>query len=91
MTFKSTSVTAEAAGAYKLTGDLTIKGVTKSVTFDCQPVSKETPTPFGTTVIATSGTTKINRKDFNITGGKASAIISDEVTITIDLELDKAK
>jgi polyisoprenoid-binding protein YceI len=91
MTFKSTAVAVGAAGAFKLTGDLTIKGVTKSVTFDCQPLSKETATPFGTTIVGTEGTTKINRKDFNVTAGKASAIVGDDVTITIDLELTKAK
>jgi polyisoprenoid-binding protein YceI len=89
--FKSTSVSVGAGGTFKLTGALTMHGVTKTVTFDCEPVSKETQTPFGTTIIATSGTTKINRKDFGISGGKASMLVGDEVTVTVDLEMDKKK
>lgn len=89
MTFKSTAVTPGAGGSFKLTGDLTIHGVTKPVTFEVQALSPETKTPFGTTIIATSGTAKINRNDFGVTGGKAGALLGNDVNVTIDLELVK--
>ena len=89
LTFKSTGVVAGAGGAFKINGDLTIHGVTKPVTFDAQALSPETKTPFGTTIIATSATGKINRQDFGVTGGKASMMVSNDVNITLDLELVK--
>jgi len=89
LSFKSTRVDAAPGGGLKVTGDLTIRGVTKSVTFDVQPLSPDTKTPFGTTIVGTSATTRINRKDFGITGGAAGVMVGDEVNITLDLELVK--
>jgi polyisoprenoid-binding protein YceI len=89
LTFKSTKVDSAPGGGLKLTGDLTIHGVTKSVTFDVQPLSADIKTPFGTTIAATSATAKINRRDFGVTGGAAGAIVGDDVNITLDLELVK--
>ena len=89
ITFVSTGITAGAAGAFKLAGELTMHGVTKPVTLDVQALSPETKTPFGTTIIATSATGKINRNDFGITGGKAGALLGNDVNITLDLELVK--
>ncbi len=89
LTFKSTGIVAGAGGAFKLSGELTVHGVTKPVTFDVQALSPETKTPFGTTIIATSATGKINRQDFGVTGGKASMMVSNDVNITLDLELVK--
>jgi polyisoprenoid-binding protein YceI len=89
LSFKSTRVHVLPGGALKLTGDLTIHGVTKSVVFDVQPLSPDTKTPFGTTVVGTSATTRINRRDFGVTGGAAGVMVGDEVSITLDLELVK--
>ncbi|MCU1279706.1 MAG: protein yceI precursor, partial [bacterium] len=89
LSFKSTRVDTAPGGGLKLTGDLTIRGVTKSVTFDVQPLSPDTKTPFGTTIVGTSATTRINRRDFGITGGTAGVMVGDEVNITLDLELVK--
>jgi polyisoprenoid-binding protein YceI len=89
LSFKSTRVETAPGGGLKLTGDLTIHGVTKSVTFDVQPLSPDTKTPFGTTIVGTSATTRINRRDFGITGGTAGVMVGDEVNITLDLELVK--
>ncbi len=89
LTFKATGINVEAGGALKLIGDLTIRGVTKPVTFDVQPLSADTKTPFGTIVVATSATGRISRHDFGITGGAAGAMVGDEVNITLDLELVK--
>ncbi|MEO6950826.1 MAG: YceI family protein [Polyangia bacterium] len=94
MTFKSTKVDVVAGGAVKLMGNLTIHGVTKPVTFDVQPVSKEYKHPSGQIVIGTSATTKLNRKDFGLTWNKplesaGGVMVGDEINVTLDLELDK--
>jgi polyisoprenoid-binding protein YceI len=48
-----------------------------------------TKTPFGTTIVGTSATTRINRRDFGVTGGTAGVMVGDDVNITLDLELVK--
>lgn len=92
MTFKSTAVERGANG-YRVTGDLTLHGVTKSVVLDVDPISPELSSPLKTIVRGTHASTKISRKDFGLswnvaleTGGVA---VSDEVTIELDLELVK--
>ena len=88
MTFRTTSVEPD-GDDYKLNGDLTIRGVTKPVTFDLEVggVGKD---PWGNTKAGFSATTTINRKDFGVewnapleTGG---VIVGDKVTIELDIE-----
>jgi polyisoprenoid-binding protein YceI len=87
ITFKSTKV--EKAGeGLKVTGDLTIKGVTKSVVLDVTGPTAEIKDPWGNAKRGVSAATKINRKDFGVSYGP-NAIVSDEVVITIDAELTK--
>jgi polyisoprenoid-binding protein YceI len=93
ITFKSTSVAKGADGRLKVTGDLTMKGVTKQVVLDVDPLSAPIKDRGGNLHAGTSATTKINRKDFGInynavleTGG---VMVGDEVSITIDVELVK--
>lgn len=95
MSFKSKSISKGAGGNLKLVGDLTIHGVTKEVTFDVDGPTPAIKDPFGKGGFrrGASATAKINRKDFGITwnhlmdGG--GVVVSDEVSITIDLELVK--
>ena len=90
ITFKSKSVSAAGAGRLKVTGDLTIRGVTKEVVLDV-----EGPTPAlkvgNGTRRGVSATTKINRKDFGVSWSRAldggGVVVSDEVNITLDVEL----
>jgi polyisoprenoid-binding protein YceI len=89
LAFKSTRIEPASGGRLKLTGDLTIHGVTKSVTFDVDPLSADTKTPFGSTIVGTSATAHINRRDFGVSGGAAGALVGDDVSITLDLELIK--
>jgi polyisoprenoid-binding protein YceI len=87
LTFKSTKV--EKAGeGLKVTGDLTIRGVTKSVVLDVAGPSAEIKDPWGNAKRGVSATTRINRKDFGVSYGP-NAIVSDEVVITIDAEMTK--
>lgn len=84
MTFKSKKITAAGEGKLKLTGDLTIHGVTKEVTFDVEGPSAAIKGPGGFPRRGASATTRINRKDFGINGG--GAFVGDDVDITIDME-----
>jgi len=87
ITFKSTKV--EKAGeGLKVTGDLTIKGVTKAVVLDVTGPSAEIKDPWGNAKRGVSATTQINRKDFGVSYGP-DAIVSDLVKIQIDAELTK--
>ncbi len=85
ITFKSKSVQTAGEGKLKITGDLTIHGVTKEVTLDVDGPSPPATDPRGNTHIGASANTKINRKDFGV--GGSSSMVGDEITITIDVEL----
>jgi len=93
MTFKSKSVSSSADGKLKMTGDLTIHGVTKEVTFDLDGPTAAIKDRQGNLRRGASATAKINRKDFGISFNavmdNAGLVVSDDVSITIDLELTK--
>lgn len=88
ITFKSTKVEKAGEGALKVTGDLTIKGVTKKVVLDVAGPSAEIKDPWGNAKRGVSATATINRKDFGVSYGP-DAIVSDLVKIQIDAELVK--
>jgi len=94
ITFKSTKVTGASDGGLTVTGDLTIKGTTKQVVLDVEPPSPPVKDAQGRTKIGITATTRISRKDFGIVGtaldGAVEAggiIVSDQVSIELDLEL----
>ena len=93
ITFVSTAVQPLGGDRYQVTGDLTIKDVTKSIEF---PVELSGPAvdPWGNTRIGLEGSVVVNRKDWGIhyhkvldTGGLN---VADEVTIEIEAELARA-
>lgn len=92
MTFTSKHVECISAEQYKLTGDLTIRGVTREVVFDVEgpaPVSKN---PLdGSIRTGASATAKINRKDFGLTWNAAletgGVLVGDEVRVSLEVEL----
>lgn len=94
MTFKSTSFKKADGNKYKLTGDLTIRDVTKSVTFDVvhKGVTKD---PWGNTKAGFKATSSINRKDYklmwSVVTESGGLVVGDEVAITINLELNQIK
>jgi polyisoprenoid-binding protein YceI len=92
MTFKSKSVRPVAPGKLKMNGDLTIHGTTREVSWDVDGPSAELNTGRGFKSGA-SATTRISRKDFGIVWNRAieagGVAVSDEVIITVDVELDK--
>ena len=94
LSFKSTEIKVAGEGELKVQGDLTIRGVTRKVTFAVEGPTPPTKDPWGNTRIAISATTKINRKDFGLTWNAAletgGILVGDEVTITLDAEFVKA-
>jgi polyisoprenoid-binding protein YceI len=91
--FKSKRVEAATPGNLRLIGDLTMHGVTREVTLDVTGPTPEVKDQRGNLHVGVSATTKLNRKDFNIlwnnTLDGGGVVVSDEVSISIDLELVK--
>jgi polyisoprenoid-binding protein YceI len=93
MNLKSTHIARKADGELVVTGDLTIKGVTRSEQFAVEGPSEAAKDPWGNTRIGVTATTKINRKDFGLTWNAAletgGVMVGEDVTITLDLEFVK--
>src|SRR5882724_10398573 len=85
LTFKSKKVEAAEAGKLKVTGDLTIHGVTKDAVLDVEGPSAPIKDPRGNQRMGASASTKINRQDFGLTAD--SGLVGDDIPITIDLEM----
>jgi polyisoprenoid-binding protein YceI len=92
LTFKSYRIERTGENEYELVGDLTIRGVTKSViwalTFDGQGKN-----PWGQEVAGITAETKVNRKDFGLTWNAALEaggwLVGDEVKFAVHAELIK--
>ena len=93
ITFKSKKIEQVSAGKLKVTGDLTIHGTTKEVVLDVEGPTGPVKDPWGMTRAAANATTKVNRQDFGVKwNGKMAngdLVVSDDVNITIDLEMTK--
>jgi polyisoprenoid-binding protein YceI len=93
ITFKSTKVKADGPGKWKVTGDLTLHGVTKPVLLEVEGTGTPITDPMGNTRAGASATTKINRKDFGLTWNQpletGGVMVGDEVAISIDVEAIK--
>ena len=91
ITFRSTRITGDKS-EFKVTGNLTIRGVTREVTLD---VTNEGSTndPWGGDRIAFSATTKIDRRDFGLTWNQAieagGVLVGNDVKISIDVQAVK--
>jgi polyisoprenoid-binding protein YceI len=91
ITFKSTKVT-KAGKAFKITGDMTIRGVTKSVTLDAT-LSEAVTSPWGKQVRGAKITGKLNRLDYGVSWNKAldkgGIAVGNEVTLEVKTEINK--
>lgn len=91
ITFKSTKVTKGEGNALKVSGDLTIHGVTKPVVLNLE-YTPETLAG-GKMRRGLTATTKVNRKDYGLLWNKSieagGVIVGDEVTINVEMELIK--
>jgi polyisoprenoid-binding protein YceI len=88
MTFKSTSVT-NANGKLEVTGDLTLAGVTKSVTLDIDGPTPPQKGQHDKLVIGFSASGTLKRSDFNFAAKYGAPVLGDEVPFTIDVEADQ--
>lgn len=92
ITFKSKRAEAVGNGKFKLIGDLTMRGKTKEVVLDVDgptdPITAQNAQRIGATA-----TTTVNRQDYGVSWSRAldggGVVVSDEVKITIELELIK--
>ena len=88
MTFTSTKITNES-----IEGALTIKGITKPVSFDLD-FGGDSADPWGGTRAGFEASTEINRKDFDLTWNAAieggGVLVGEKVKIALDIELIKA-
>ena len=91
MTFVSKKVAKAGKDKLKVTGDLTLHGITKEVVLNVEGPSKESKDPWGNTRKGATATTKINRKDFGLTWNAAletgGVVVGEEVTITLEVEM----
>ena len=91
ITFRSTKVEKAGDGKLKVTGDLTMRGVTKEVVLDVEAPRPPIKDQRGATRTGTTVTAKINRQDFGVRWNRAidggGFVVSDEVAVTIDIEL----
>jgi len=92
ITFSSTGARQVGDSTFELTGDLTIKGVTNSITipFSFEGAAKD---PFGNLRVGFEGAVTINRKDYGITWNAAletgGVLVSDKVTLEFELSAVK--
>jgi polyisoprenoid-binding protein YceI len=85
ITFRSTKIESAGTAKLKVTGDLTIHGITKPVTLDVDGPSKPFNDGQGHLHMGVSATGVINRTDFGMTGYQG--VVGNEITLTIDAEL----
>jgi len=94
LSFKSARINHAADADLAVTGDLTIRGVTRPVTFTVEGPTPPAKDPWGNTRLGLSASTTINRKDFGLTWNTAletgGILVGDEVTITLDVQFLKA-
>jgi polyisoprenoid-binding protein YceI len=90
--FVSTAIEHEGGHDFQVTGDLTIKDVTRSITFplEYQGAVKD---PFGNDRIGLEGSVAINRKDYGITWNAAletgGVLVSDKITLEFEISAIK--
>jgi polyisoprenoid-binding protein YceI len=93
LTFESASIRALGDGDYEVAGDLTIRGVTKSVTLSVNDLSQPSKDLWGNQRIGLSASAKINRREFGLVWnaplGFGGVLVGDEVAITLDVQFIK--
>lgn len=88
ITFVSTNFSKVDAETFKVTGDLTMKGVSKSITFDLGYTGTAVD-PWGNTRIGFEGQTTVNRKDWGINFNAAleagGVLVSEKITLEFEI------
>ena len=98
LSFRSTKVEKAGKGKFKITGDLTMRGVTKSVVFGAEFLGSSAVSIEGKSWGSKAGftaTTVVNRQDFGIKWNKAldngGMMVGDDVTIILNVEANKVQ
>jgi polyisoprenoid-binding protein YceI len=93
LTFESRKVEAQPDGRLKITGDLTIRGVTREVVLDAEQEGRGVD-PWGGERAGFTASTRIDRTDYGLTWNQGletgGVLVSNEVRITIDAQLVRA-
>ena len=91
ITFQSTKVERNADGTLKVTGELTIRGVTKPAVLTATLPKAPIKDPWGLQRTAVSASTKINRQDFGVAWNQkldsGGVVVGDDVNVTLDVEM----
>jgi polyisoprenoid-binding protein YceI len=91
ITFKSTRLDPAGEGKLRMTGDMTIHGVTRPVVFEVNGPTPAIKDQGGNSRVGASATTTINRKDFGLLWNRAldsgGVVVGDEVAVTVDIEM----
>src|SRR5829696_1986683 len=94
MTFKSTKVEKKGKNL-QVTGDFTLKGVTKQITFPVQIAGFLPPDERGGGKMGVMAETSINRRDYGVNYGtnmpNGTAVLSDDVKINLQIEANRPK
>ena len=92
-TFTSTRVESQGGNAYRVTGDLSIRGTSREVTLNIETTAP-VKDPWGNTRAAAEGTAKINRKDWGVNWNAAleagGVLVSDKITLEFELSAIKS-
>ena len=90
ITFKSKKIEKAGEGRYKMTGDLTLHGVTREVVLDVEGPTPTVKDPRGSIRAGATATTKLDRQDFGIAWSKTldggGVVVGNEIAVTIDVE-----
>jgi polyisoprenoid-binding protein YceI len=93
ITFNSKKFTQAGDGKWKITGDLTIHGVTREVVLTTEGHTPEGKDPFGNIRIGASASTKIKRSDFGLTWNAAletgGILVGDDLKIELEISAIK--
>jgi polyisoprenoid-binding protein YceI len=93
MSFRSTHAEERGGDAYRMTGDLTIRGVTRPITIDLEFNGSATD-PFGNQRIGFEGTAELLRSDWGLTYNAAletgGVLVGDRIKLTFDISAIKA-
>ena len=91
--FQSTKVEKQGDDEFKVTGNLTVHGVTKPVVLNVEGPTAETKDPYGNTRVGASATTKIKRSDFGLVWNApleaGGLLIGDDLKIELELSMVK--
>jgi polyisoprenoid-binding protein YceI len=94
LTFRSTRIRRKTNATFAVTGDLTIHGVARSVSFDVSFLGKAKD-PWGNERIAFEAETTVNRRDFGLTWNAAletgGFLVGDEVKIALSVQAVPAR